>query len=176
MRRFLLLVTASAILVACAEDPAPIAPAASREPTVDPIDEARPEIYESLTRELLEVEKLEWDEIVVLTELCEAAAEPAAPAVCEAPLSPAEQEDLAARLDDLDTPVSFVDDLGEDVFSERVHTIVVMLGPIDETEAGVEVGGGYICGGLCGSGTTYLLEDSDDGWEVTGTTGPMWIA
>ncbi len=49
-------------------------------------------------------------------------------------------------------------------------------GTIVESGDGVEVGGSYGCGGLCGSGTTYVLEEKAGGWEVTGTTGTAWIA
>jgi hypothetical protein len=180
MRRFLLLVTVTATLVACAEDPAPIPPATSPEPTVDPIDETRLDIYESLSRELVGVEEIEWKQIVVLTKLCEAAGEPAAPAGCEDSLSPQEQEALTTRLEDLGAPVTFVDDTtslyDENWLSGELDMIVLRLGTIAETATGVEVGGSFGCGGLCGSGTTYRLEETSDGWEVTGTTGTAWIA
>ena len=29
---------------------------------------------------------------------------------------------------------------------------------------------------LCGSGTTYQLQETSDGWEVVGTRGTAWIA
>jgi hypothetical protein len=32
------------------------------------------------------------------------------------------------------------------------------------------------CGPLCGDGKTLVLARTDDGWRVTGTTGPEWIS
>lgn len=32
------------------------------------------------------------------------------------------------------------------------------------------------CGGLCGTWLTYRLDGADDGWQVTGTDGPIAIA
>jgi hypothetical protein len=58
------------------------------------------------------------------------------------------------------------------------ETLVLRLGTIVDHGAGVEVGGSFGCGGLCGSGSTYLLEEAETGgtWEVIGTTGVTWIA
>ena len=180
MRRFLLLVIASAILVACAEDPTPIAPATSPEPTVDPIVEARVDIYESLTRELVRQERVDWRRIVIASRLCGNAGDAEEAEGCDDALSAAEQDELARRLEGLAPRISFVEDptslYDEQWFSGAPRMIVVRLGTIVERNDGVEVGGSFGCGGLCGSGTTYLLDEADDGWEVTGTTGPMWIA
>ena len=54
--------------------------------------------------------------------------------------------------------------------------IVVTLGPIVERGDEVRVGASYGCGGLCGAGSTYVLERRADTWSVVGRRGPMWIA
>ena len=179
MRRNALLLLVSVILVACAEDPAPTGPASEPSPSADPIDAARIDIYESLARELVGAEAVEWKRIVIVSELCENAGEPRQMRGCDDTLSTAEQNELAGRLDDL-APISFTEDptslYDEEWFNGVPEIIVLRLGTIEETGDGVEVGGSFGCGGLCGSGTTYLLQQTDDGWEVVGTTGSAWIA
>ncbi len=94
--------------------------------------------------------------------------------------APLEQDELALRLADLGAPITFVEDptplYDEEWMTGAPETIVLRLGTIAESGDGVEVGGSFGCGGLCGSGTTYVLEEKDGGWEVTGTTGVTWIA
>jgi hypothetical protein len=180
MRRSALLVLVSVILVACAEDPAPTAPADEPSPSVAAIDPARLDIYERLARELVGAEAIEWKRIVIVSKLCENAASPEVATGCEDALSRAEQDELARRLDDLGPRISFVDDptslYDEEWFSGAPEIVVVRMGTIEERGDGVEVGGSFGCGGLCGSGTTYLLEESGGGWEIVGTTGTSWIA
>jgi hypothetical protein len=104
------------------------------------------------------------------------------PTGCDDAFTVAEQNDLAQRLDDLGPPITFVEDptslYDEAWMTGAPETIVLRLGTITDHGAGVEVGGSFGCGGLCGSGTTYLLEETATAgdWEVTGTTGTAWIA
>ena len=58
----------------------------------------------------------------------------------------------------------------------RPREIVLRLGPIVERDGEVRVGASYGCGGLCGSGTTYVLERRGRQWKVVGQRGMMWIA
>jgi hypothetical protein len=185
MRRTALLLLVSVVLVACAEDPpptgsGPTGPASWPAPSAEPIEAARIDIYESLARELVGAEAVEWKRIVIVSELCENAGEPRQMRGCDDILSTAEQDELAGRLDDLAPTISFTEDptslYDEEWFNGAPEIIVLRLGTIEEKDDGVEVGGSFGCGGLCGSGTTYLLERTDDGWEVVGTTGPGWIA
>jgi hypothetical protein len=177
MRRSAVLTIFALFLAACAEDPAP-GPASG--PAQPQLDETRLGIYESTARELVGAEKIEWKKIVIVSVLCDNAGGADAPKGCDDELSAAEQDELALRLADLGAPITFVEDptplYDEDWMTGAPETIVVRLGTIAESGDGVEVGGSFGCGGLCGSGTTYMLEENADGWEVVGTTGPVWIA
>jgi hypothetical protein len=138
-------------------------------------------IYESLSRELLGSEKIAWKKIVIVSKLCANAGGAEGPKGCDDALTVAEQDDLAQRLGDLGVKVTFLEDptpLYDDAgwMTGASEIVVLRLGTITDHGAGVEVGGSYGCGGLCGGGTTYLLEEKTGTWEVTGTTGVSWIA
>ncbi len=177
MRRSALLAIFALSLAACADDPAPGPVSGPAEPQVD---ETRLGIYESTARELVGTEKIEWKKIVIVSVLCENAGGADGPEGCDDELSAPEQDELARRLGDLGAPITFVEDptplYDEDWMTGAPETIVLRLGTIAESGDGVEVGGSFRCGGLCGSGTTYVLEEKNGGWEVTGTTGMTWIA
>ncbi len=177
MRRSAVLTIFALLLAACAEDPAPGPAAGDPEPQVD---ETRLGIYESTARELVGAEQITWKKIVIVSRLCENAGEAVAPKGCDDELSAAEQDELARRLADLGPPITFVEDptplYDDDWLTGTPETIVLRLGTIAESGDRVEVGGSFGCGGLCGSGTTYVLEMKDGAWEVVGTTGTAWIA
>jgi hypothetical protein len=170
----LLVVALASVLAACAD------PAAPEGPT---IDERRLGVYEALTRELVATEDLDgsaWERVVIVSELCANAGSAGAPESCPDALSAAEQDELARRLQGIAERIEFVADptplYDQEWFEGFPHVIVVRLGTIAPHGEGVEVGGSYGCGGLCGSGTTYLLELRADGWKVVGTEGTAWIA
>ena len=179
MRRFAALTIFALVLTACADKPAP---GPANGPAEPQLDQARMGIYEGLARELVGTEKIEWKKIVIVSELCANAGGAEAPKGCDDSLTAAEQTDLAQRLADLGPPISFVEDptplYDDEWMSGAPETIVLRLGTITDHGAGVEVGASFGCGGLCGSGTTYLLEETETAgdWEVTGTTGTAWIA
>ena len=179
MRRFAALTIFALVLTACADKPAP-GPGSG--PAELQLDQTRMGIYESLARELVGTEKMEWKKIVIVSELCANAGGAEAPKGCDDAFTADEQTDLAQRLADLGPPVRFVEDptplYDDEWMSGPPETIVLRLGTISDHGAGVEVGGSFGCGGLCGSGTTYLLEETATAgdWEVTGTTGVTWIA
>jgi hypothetical protein len=179
MRRFAALTIFALILTACADKPAPGPATGPAEPQ---LDQTRLGIYEGLARELVGTEKIEWKKIVIVSKLCANAGGAEAPTGCDDAFTVAEQNDLAQRLDDLGPPITFVEDptsLHDEAWMTGApETIVLRLGTITDHGTGVEVGGSFGCGGLCGSGTTYLLEEAATAgdWEVTGTTGTAWIA
>ena len=177
MRRSMVLAIFALLLAACANDPVAGPAAGDPEPQVD---ETRLGIYESTARELVGTEQIEWKKIVIVSKLCENAGGADEPRGCDDELSAPERDELARRLADLGVPITFVEDptplYDEDWMTGAPDTIVLRLGTIAESGEGVEVGGSFGCGGLCGGGTTYLLEEKTGGWEVVGTTGTAWIA
>jgi hypothetical protein len=177
MRRSAALAIFALLLAACANDPVPGPASGPAEPQ---LDQTRMGIYEGLARELVGTEKIEWKKIVIVSKLCANAGGAEGPEGCDDAFSAAEQDELARRLGDLGTKVTFVEDptplYDEAWMTGPPETLVLRLGTITERGDGVEVGGSYGCGGLCGGGTTYLLEQTADGWEVVGTTGTAWIA
>ena len=177
MRRSAALTIFALLLAACANDPVAGPATGNPEPQ---LDETRLGIYESMARELTGAEQVSWKKIVIVSRLCENAGGADGPDGCDDALSAAEQDELARRLADLGTTVTFVEDptslYDDDWMTGLPEILVLRLGTISERGDGVQVGGSYGCGGLCGGGTTYLLEESADGWEVVGTTGPSWIA
>ena len=52
------------------------------------------------------------------------------------------------------------------------------VGPLDEVDRGFWSVAGTVCGGLCGSGGTFVLERHGGAWEVTGNAPgtSMWIS
>lgn len=59
---------------------------------------------------------------------------------------------------------------------EEVGAVLTLSSPIvDGKQAAITTG--LWCGGTCGAGGTYTLEWTESqGWRVTGTEGPQWIA
>lgn len=181
MRRTAALLAVALVLGACAD--APSAGPGSGDPEPQ-LDEQRLAIYETLIRELVGAEDLgeeaTWKHVVVVSRLCANAGEAFEPKGCDDAFTAVEQEELARRLDGVGGTVEFMADptslYDEDWFGGLPDTIVVRVGTISPHGDGVEVGGSYLCGGLCGSGTSYLLEESTTGWEVVGHTGSIWVA
>ena len=98
---------------------------------------------------------------------------------CEGRFTQAEQTAILADLSDL-PGVRFVDD------AERVQDRIfrggfrrgglLTVGVIDGDDERVTVGGRSYCGGLCAHWMTLVLRYGAEGWEVTGTIGPIAIA
>ncbi|HEY7762833.1 MAG TPA: hypothetical protein VIC52_07455 [Actinomycetota bacterium] len=180
-RTFVFVVSILALAFAACSDPSPTqggSPTQAPSPEAE-VDEERLGVYSALITELSGAESGDWHRVYVVTGLCDDAAEPSSPKGCEDSLSEAEQEALRDRLG-IDG-LRFVDDPTpiyeqEGWLSGTPRTIVVRLGPIAEREDEVRVGASYGCGGLCGSGTTYVLERRGGEWKVVGQRGPMWIA
>jgi hypothetical protein len=89
---------------------------------------------------------------------------------CE-PLTTADRDTIAAELAET-VEVRFVD---PPTTGQRLVAVVGVprFNRPDQAEVQVDLAGGF----LSGSGQTYVLERAEDGdWQVTGTTGSMWIS
>jgi hypothetical protein len=142
------------------------------EPATTPTESPRRlEVYEALIRHLADPEGTQ--PIFVLSELCVQLME--SEVTCPDRLTAAEQRELEARLSDLGDvefrPHGNLVPEGEE-FQE------VLLGPIVERPDGLRVEGGVVCGGLCGTGSVYILVPTETGYRVTGTDDSYgtWVA
>lgn len=102
-----------------------------------------------------------------------------APAAPSQSLSPALQEAITAELADQPFELIWIESRDEapiDPGDGRVAAgegIIISLGNIHPQEDGsVQLSFFMICGGLCGIGKTYVLNQVGDAWQVTGSTGP----
>jgi hypothetical protein len=86
---------------------------------------------------------------------------------------------LRAELSDL-PDVRFIDGdeaINKDEGGLKIEeAALVSLGTIPDGEERVEVKVGMLCGSLCGTWLTYVVESAAGGWKVTGTTGPVGIS
>lgn len=98
-------------------------------------------------------------------------------------LSAEARHGIEAQLGDLPAEIRWVSAWEEVPIDETDGSVdegegaIITLGNIHEQADGsAHVPAGLHCGGLCATGMTYVLEQQDDGWRVTGTTGPAWIS
>lgn len=185
MRRMLVFSFLGLALAACSDPSSPTGEGgptggsgtAARTPAPE-LDERRLGVYAALIQELVGAEPMDWRRVYVLTGLCPDAADPMGPKPCDDSFSEAERAALRERLGIehlrfIEDATSLYDD---DWMQGPPQEIVLTLGPIVEREGEVRVGASYGCGGLCGSGSTYVLEERSGAWSVVGRRGPMWIA
>jgi hypothetical protein len=174
MRRSLLILIAGALTLAACAEPAPTGDGGP-DPSVTRLD-----VYEAMVRHLAAQEDFSWAEVVIVRGICSDASEPADHTGCQETFSQADESALVARLVDLAPTVRFVTDparlFDKDWFEGGPDRIVVWLGPVVDKGEEVHVGGSFGCGGLCGSGSTWVLRNEEGRWQVTGSTGGTWIA
>jgi len=106
-----------------------------------------------------------------------------APTAPSQSLSPALQEAITAALADQPFDLLWIKSHEEapiDPSNGRVakgEGIIISLGNIHPQEDGsVQVSFFMTCGGLCGIGKTYVLNQAGETWQVTGSTGPEIIS
>jgi len=171
----LVLASLTLSLSGCAEDGTPSGSTGS--PTVD---EARIGVYAAVIRDVIE---FRTDPVYVWTELC-SSAEGAAFGddleACPDSLSSSEQEAIASVLA-ADVPqLEFVQEaeaIAQDIF-DHGGAELVRLGPIEEVEGRTQVAASHVCGNLCGSGSVWVVEETEDGWAITGPAPGhgVWIS
>jgi hypothetical protein len=97
------------------------------------------------------------------------------------PIEPEVQEAIRDELTDL-PPIEFISDRREVIGSFEKGGLVkkngalVTLGTIPDGDDRLEIGASLYIAGLAGTWLTYVVESTPDGWEVTGTTGPIAIS
>jgi hypothetical protein len=134
-------------------------------------------------RHLVDSEQGGWETIFLMDRICANAGSGNDPNGCVA-LPAEEQEGLRRRLADLGSPIRFVQDYEEadpdgQIVDGREHSVFVWLGPVtDGPEGSLEVPGSMGCGGLCGTGSVWKLEEHGGTWTVVGSVegAGTWIA
>lgn len=148
----------------------------AQSPEADP---DRVQIYSSAFRELAATEG--WFDPVLLDErICtDSGVSGDADETCREAFTEAEQAAILSELADLPN-VRFVTDaerITDRIFEGDLQGAgLLSVGEIDGDGDRVEVGGSAYCGGLCGHWMTLVVERGNNGWAVTGTTGPVAIS
>jgi hypothetical protein len=166
------LVVVAVLLAACAEPSlAPGGGGSSPSPTPSETS-PRVAIYETMIRYLVDPKGAQ--PIYVNTKVCGMLMK--SKTECPDPLSIEEQEALLPMLGDLGDIQFRNEDDPPLPFDEPIQEI--LLGPIVEKPDGLLVEGGSVCGGLCGTGSVFVLVETTGGYEVTGIdhTYGTWIA
>ncbi len=96
-------------------------------------------------------------------------------------LSPEVQAGITAALSDLPSTITWVESRDALEFDENGSItgggVLITLGNIHPQESdAVHVGGSIYVGSLAAGGKTYVLENQDGAWAITGTTGMEWIS
>ncbi|MGD8854945.1 MAG: hypothetical protein PVG33_01330 [Chloroflexota bacterium] len=106
-----------------------------------------------------------------------------APSAPSKTLAPTLQEAITAELADQPFELIWIKNRDEapiDPGNGQVaegEGIIITLGNIHPQEDGsVQLPFFMTCGGLCGIGKTYVLNQAGDAWQVTGSTGPEIIS
>lgn len=172
MRRISFALVVAVLLAACAESSL-VPGGSSTSPSPTPSETSpRVAIYETMIRHLVDPKGAQ--PIYVTTKVCGMLMK--AKTECPDPLSIEEQEALLPMLDDLGD-IEFRDE-GDPPLPLDEPIQEILLGPIVHKLDGLRVEGGSVCGGLCGTGSVYVLDETGGGYQVTGIdhTYGTWIA
>jgi len=155
----------------------PLPPAAaSVPPTLDGLDAQEVAVYEAVVRSLAEFPK--EGTVFIFDHLCTEADKGWDAGDCTSMLSEEEQAALLHALSDWPS-VKFVSQtrqLVKDIFNGKVHGTLIRLGPIAGSGDKLTVPASEYCGGLCGAGGVWVVEQGPNGWSVTGSVGGTWIS
>ena len=164
MRRSSIVLVGFLIATACAK-PTAAAGGSGPSPSIDP---ERLGIYEAVIRNQIE---FKGQHVWIYDQICEDAEGPGrSKGPCPDAFSQDEQEALLQALSDVPRIefVSETDALTDRIFKGDATGQIIRVGPIVEREGDVEVAASHHCGGLCGGGSTWLVQQADDGWRVSG--------
>lgn len=112
----------------------------------------------------------------------DAAGDPGATRAEPAALSEEVQEGVTAALGDLPSEIVWIDSREDVEFDPNTGAladggVIVTVGNIQRQDGGeVQVAGSIYVAGLAAGGKTYVLQEQDGQWVVTGTTGVEWIS
>lgn len=96
-------------------------------------------------------------------------------------IAPSDQQRISAALTDLPAEFIWVDS-ADDAPRDANGAIadggaIITVGNITPQPDGtLHVPASIYIAMLAAGGQTYVLQNGDDGWQITGTTGPMWIS
>jgi hypothetical protein len=171
-----IIVLLAGLLVACGEAPDAATPA----------DEAA--IYAAAIRQLYTVDHTfgqppNWPTVYVISTTDDNIGTLTGEGSDPRTLSSETQQAITEALSDLPTEIVWIGDRSEAPISDQNGTvdygdaIIITLGNIHPQDDGsVQLPASLYCGMLCATGMTYVLEQTDGTWQVTGTTGPVWIS
>ena len=173
MRRPLMFALVVIVGVSCAS----AAPPAS-EGSVSAVQVARVDLIEAGIRAVATPVRL----LFVRTKLCEGVGD-GTTGQCTSTLTEDEIASLATRLSDLSDDVRFVSGYeaipaGQAPIDQPGRDYVFVSPPRDRGDGTYWIEAGETCGGLCGHGGTYVLEEKEGTWASTGSapgTG-SWMA
>jgi hypothetical protein len=173
MRRLLISAVVLIVGVSCTSAGPP-----ASEGAVSAVQVARVDLIEAGIRAVTSPSRL----LYVQTKLCPGAGD-GSTGPCTSALTNEEIATLARRLSDLSDDVRFVAGYeaipaGQAPIDQPGRDYVFVSPPRDRGDGTYWIEAGETCGGLCGRGGTYVLEEKNGTWVSTGSapgTG-MWVS
>lgn len=180
--------TEAATLEATTEAPATEAAATavtnSDDDDLDDADEVA--IYSAVIRQVVETDDtfggtMEKPVVYILTQTDDSAGDPSLGTSEPESIDLDKQEAITATLSDLPSTITWIDSRDEleleDNGSITGGGVLITLGNIHAQDDGtVQVGGSIYVGSLAAGGKTYVLENQDGTWTITGTVGMGWVS
>lgn len=161
----------------------------SAEPELSDADREHAEIYAAVITRLVTRDHTfgrrasPFDRVFVIDGPIKGAGDPMKDGLVPAPQPFGEELEAAVEAELIGLPpVEFIEDpdavrKGPDgMDGVKNNGVIITLGPIVRDGDEVHVPNGLWCGGLCGQWLTYVVEQQNGEWRVTGTTGPSAIS
>jgi hypothetical protein len=175
-----LLVIALAFLVGCS-------PTATGGESEESEAEDTAEMYAAVIRQIYTVDDtfggtLQAPTLYLVRTINDTASDPATEQSEPVVLSEEVQAAITSQLADLPTELIWVDTFEDVTLNPDMGEVpdggaIIQLGNIHPQDDGsAQVSGSIYVANLAAGGKTYVLEQSDGNWEVTGTTGVEWIS